>query len=85
MTAVRRVLPLAATAVAAALTAATARSALSAGPHKAKVSRPQGWISPALVVDGRIEGTWEPAEDGRARVTPFDGTPYDREVPWLDG
>ncbi|MFC0533179.1 hypothetical protein [Phytohabitans kaempferiae] len=36
------------------------------GPHKAKVSRPQGWISPALVVDGRIEGVWE---DGT--VTPF--------------
>lgn len=36
------------------------------GPNKARISRPQGWISPALVVDGRIEGVWE---DGT--VTPF--------------
>jgi Winged helix DNA-binding domain len=36
------------------------------GPHKAEVSRPQGWISPALVVDGRIEGVWE-----GDTVTPF--------------
>ncbi|BCB84127.1 winged helix DNA-binding domain-containing protein [Phytohabitans suffuscus] len=36
------------------------------GDNKAKVSRPQGWISPALVVDGRIDGVW----DGDT-VTPF--------------
>lgn len=28
------------------------------GPNKARVSRPQGWISPVLVVDGRIAGIW---------------------------
>lgn len=28
------------------------------GPNKARVSRPQGWISPVLVVDGRIAGVW---------------------------
>jgi DNA glycosylase AlkZ-like len=28
------------------------------GPNKARVSRPQGWISPVLVVDGRIVGIW---------------------------
>jgi hypothetical protein len=33
--------------------------AVSSGP-KSAVSRPQGWISPTLVVNGRIEGTWEP-------------------------
>jgi Winged helix DNA-binding domain len=43
------------------------------GPHKAKVSRPQGWISPALVVDGRIEGVWE-----GDTVTPF--APLGRSV-----
>ena len=26
------------------------------GPNKARVSRPQGWISPVLVIDGRIGG-----------------------------
>jgi len=34
------------------------------------VSRPQGWISPTLVVDGRIAGTWERDGD-RVAVTPF--------------
>ena len=34
------------------------------------MSRPQGWISPTLVVNGRIEGVWEPSADGR-RVSPF--------------
>lgn len=33
--------------------------AVCSGPPSA-VSRPQGWISPTLVVNGRIEGTWEP-------------------------
>lgn len=27
--------------------------------HKARVSRPQGWISAVVLVDGRIEGIWE--------------------------
>ena len=27
--------------------------------HKGKVYRPQGWISPVVVVDGRIVGVWE--------------------------
>ncbi len=27
--------------------------------HKPKVYRAQGWISPVLLVDGRIEGVWE--------------------------
>lgn len=42
---------------------------VSTGPREA-VSRPQGWISPCLVVNGRIEGVWEPSPDG-PRVTPF--------------
>jgi len=27
--------------------------------HKVRVYRPQGWISPVVLVDGRIEGVWE--------------------------
>ncbi len=44
---------------------------VSTGPRSA-VSRPQGWISATLVVNGRIVGTWEtdPAT-GAAVVTPF--------------
>jgi winged helix DNA-binding protein len=39
---------------------------VSSGPRSA-VSRPQGWISATLVVNGRIEGTWEPGPV----ITPF--------------
>jgi hypothetical protein len=28
------------------------------GEHRARVYRPQGWLSPVLLVDGRIAGTW---------------------------
>ncbi|WP_084523406.1 winged helix DNA-binding domain-containing protein [Nocardia inohanensis] len=29
------------------------------GDHRAKVSRTAGWISPLVLIDGRIAGTWE--------------------------
>jgi DNA glycosylase AlkZ-like len=38
------------------------------------VSRAAGWISPVLLVDGRIAGTWEPSSAGgvtTVTVTPF--------------
>ncbi|MEU4428560.1 crosslink repair DNA glycosylase YcaQ family protein [Actinoplanes sp. NPDC024001] len=35
---------------------------VSSGP-RAAVSRPQGWISPVVLVNGRIEGTWEPGPE----------------------
>jgi Winged helix DNA-binding domain len=39
-----------------------------AGPHQARVSRPQGWISPPLVVDGRIVGVWTAERRGDTLV-----------------
>jgi len=33
-------------------------SAVLAARHRAHVYRPQGWLSPVLLVDGRIEGVW---------------------------
>jgi len=33
---------------------------IGAAGHKAAVSRPQGWISPTVVVDGWVRGVWEP-------------------------
>jgi DNA glycosylase AlkZ-like len=39
-----------------------------------EVSRAAGWISPVLLVDGRIAGTWEPSTAGgttTVKVTPF--------------
>jgi hypothetical protein len=45
------------------------------------VSRAAGWISPVLLVDGRIAGTWEPTTDGASTtvtLTPF--APLPRKV-----
>jgi Winged helix DNA-binding domain len=42
--------------------------------HTKEVSRPQGWISATVVVDGRIAGTWE--HDGKElTLTPFGPLP----------
>jgi Winged helix DNA-binding domain len=46
--------------------------------HKARVYRPQGWISPVLLVNGRIEGVWRHERKGRAlavEIEPFEATP----------
>ncbi|MFX0578105.1 winged helix DNA-binding domain-containing protein [Nocardia nepalensis] len=40
--------------------------------HRARVSRAAGWISPILVVGGRIAGTWE-ISGSDLSVTTFDG------------
>ena len=45
---------------------------------RGKVFRPQGWISPVLLVNGRMEGTWRHEQKGsRVAVTvePFGGRP----------
>lgn len=47
---------------------------LLAPEHRAKVSKAAGWISPIVVVGGRIAGAWEQADD-RVRVSLFPGSP----------
>lgn len=42
--------------------------------RKKDVSRPQGWISPTLVADGRILGVWAGAGE-TLTVTPFEALP----------
>lgn len=42
--------------------------------HRTKVSRTAGWISPLVLTDGRITGTWEAADD-LLTVTMFTGEP----------
>ncbi|WP_454197481.1 winged helix DNA-binding domain-containing protein [Nocardia sp. Marseille-Q1738] len=42
--------------------------------HRSKVSRTAGWISPIVVVGGRIAGTWELADDA-VEIAMFDGAP----------
>jgi hypothetical protein len=39
-----------------------------AGFHKARVYRPQGWISAVVLVDGRMEGIWEQGTQGARRA-----------------
>ena len=51
------------------------QSAVLAERHRARVYRSQGWLSPVLLVDGRIEGVWS-HEHRRGRLSveiePFD-------------
>jgi hypothetical protein len=44
--------------------------------HRARVYRPQGWLSPAVVVDGRIMGVWE--HDAKGGVVTVTVTPFAR-------
>ena len=49
---------------------------LMPGPYKARVYRPQGWLSPVLLVGGRMEGVWRHEVKGRrvqVTVEPFAG------------
>ncbi|MGY2027992.1 winged helix DNA-binding domain-containing protein [Nocardia gipuzkoensis] len=52
----------------------TGDTVLLPAAHRGKVSRTAGWISPIVVVGGRIAGTWELTEDAVA-ITMFDGAP----------
>ena len=48
--------------------------AFLAAPHRTRVYRPQGWLSPVLLVDGRMEGTWSTEGSAGAltvRLEPF--------------
>jgi hypothetical protein len=51
---------------------------LMPGPGKARIYRPQGWLSPVLLVGGRMDGTWRQETRGRrllVTVEPFGGPP----------
>jgi hypothetical protein len=44
------------------------------GPFKSRIYRPQGWISPVLLVNGRMEGVWQFEKKGQGlevSVEPF--------------
>ncbi|HEY6908482.1 MAG TPA: winged helix DNA-binding domain-containing protein [Myxococcales bacterium] len=46
--------------------------------HRRRLYRPQGWISPALLVDGHVEGVWKhERKNGRlaVRIDPFTRLP----------
>jgi uncharacterized protein YcaQ len=51
---------------------------LMTGDFKARVHRPQGWVSPVLLVDGRIDGVWRHERKGKRVVVdiePFAAVP----------
>jgi hypothetical protein len=46
------------------------------GPFRDRIYRPQGWLSPVLLVDGRMDGVWRHELRGRAvqvTIEPFAG------------
>ncbi len=48
------------------------------GDLKGRVYRPQGWLSPVLMVDGRMEGVWRYERKGErltVRIEPFGEQP----------
>jgi hypothetical protein len=51
---------------------------LMPGPFKANVYRPKGWLSPVLLVGGRMDGTWRQEAKGRrllVAIEPFTDPP----------
>jgi hypothetical protein len=64
------------------ITATLQAERLMPGPFKDRVYRPQGWLSPVLLVGGRMDGTWRQETRGRrvqVTIEPFTGPP----PPWI--
>ena len=62
------------------ITATRQAERLMPGPFKDRVYRPQGWLSPVLLVGGRMDGVWRQEARGRrlaVTIEPFTGPP-----PW---
>jgi hypothetical protein len=60
------------------ITATLQAERLMPGPFKDRVYRPQGWLSPVLLVGGRMDGTWRQEAKGRrvrVIIEPFTGPP----------
>jgi hypothetical protein len=55
-------------------------SNLLPGDFKARIYRPQGWLSPVLLIDGRMDGTWTWARKGRSVVVEI--VPFVRIARW---
>ena len=56
------------------VTAPRDQEAVLAPAYKKRVYRPQGWLSPVVVVDGRIAGTWSHEQERdrvEVRLEPF--------------
>jgi len=51
------------------------------GPYRAKVYRPQGWLSPVLLVDGRMVGVWRHERKGTRLTVTMD--PFTKVPRWV--
>jgi hypothetical protein len=49
--------------------------------HKARVYRPQGWISPVLLVNGRTDGVWRHERTRRSLIVEIE--PFGRTPKWV--
>jgi hypothetical protein len=55
------------------------RDAVLPGDQRARVYRPQGWLSPVLLVDGRMAGVWAHEREGDrlvVEIEPFGRLPH---------
>lgn len=56
-------------------------ASLMPGPFKDRIYRPQGWISPVLLVDGRMDGVWRHERKGSRLVVTI--APFVELPPWV--
>ena len=57
------------------------RDHLLAAQYRPQVYRPQGWIAPVVLVDGRVAGVWEHAREGnRLRVKVLKFRPLSQRI-----
>jgi hypothetical protein len=57
------------------------REHLAAAQHRPNIYRPQGWIAPVVLVDGRVAAVWKHVRDGdhlQVKVTKFE--PISRRI-----
>ena len=59
---------------------ASRRAPLLDPEHTARIFRPQGWISPVLLVNGRMAGGWRHERKGRRLLVEIE--PFDRLPAW---
>jgi uncharacterized protein YcaQ len=48
--------------------------------HKPRIHRPQGWVSPVILVNGQVAGIWKHARKGRRLLIEIE--PFDRLPAW---
>jgi hypothetical protein len=63
------------------ITATRQAEHLMPGPFKARIYRPQGWLSPVLLVDGRMDGVWRQEAKGKRQLVTIE--PFVEPPGWV--